>query len=73
MNKIFAKEYVESQDDRLVIASHTIGRQLLNRFVGVGILPLTASGVLFWTAFVQSNTGHSVTLTCDRIEDYRHL
>jgi len=42
MNKIFAKEYVESQDERLVIASNTIGRQLLNRFVGVVIFPLSA-------------------------------
>lgn len=70
MNKIFAKEYIESKNDRLVIASHTIGRKLLNRFARVGILPLIASGGLFYSAFATSNTGHSVTLTCDRIEDY---
>ena len=70
MNKIFAKEYVESQDDRLVIASHTIARRLLNRLAGAAIFPLVVSGGLFYSAFATSNTGHSVTLTCDRIEDY---
>ena len=70
MNKIFAKEYVESQDDRLVIASHTIARRLLNRLAGAAIFPLVVSGGVFYSAFATSNTGHSVTLTCDRIEDY---
>ena len=63
------QEYIESTDDRLVIATDTIGRQSIKIIMIWGCFALIGS-VMLAIAATQSNKGSSVTLTCDPIEDY---
>ena len=68
--KLFSKASIESQDDRLVIATNGMGRAFINRLIGISIIPIVASVSLWWFVGRNSNTGSSLTLTCDPVEDY---
>ena len=68
--KLFSKASIESQDDRLVIATNGMGRAFINRLIGISIIPIVSSVILVWVVDRNSNTGSSLTLTCDPVEDY---